>query len=232
MAPEQTTETIVMRSINYAESTNILSVTTRRAGLADVCYVDICMLKNALGAKGPTTIDNILRFFPCEIEADIKGNIVNKIAEVNSAQMPPDEFDFDKIPEHSQSDHVSETSDSSESSDSDTDDSDSDISSLSELSQSSSSDDDDDNDKNDDAGSNTSGYEQSDEDKDNKTDEASSHSEAEISEVENVAFNPHIAKNIKQEKVDNDENVTGINKSDADNGKDKSDIGDDTEHVK
>lgn len=62
----------------------------KRSGLADICYIDIITLKNALGAHGPATIDNILGFFPCNVEIDIQGNMITSIIEVKNAALPSD----------------------------------------------------------------------------------------------------------------------------------------------
>lgn len=91
--PDTTTKILCLGAINYAESTNILAIKTRRSSLADICNVDIPTLKNAQGDYCPATIDNMLRFFPCDVEVDIQGNMITSIIQVKNAVLPPDSPD-------------------------------------------------------------------------------------------------------------------------------------------
>lgn len=45
---------------------------------------------DTLEMKGPPSIDNILRYFPCELEVDIRGNIITAIVAIRECQDVPD----------------------------------------------------------------------------------------------------------------------------------------------
>lgn len=62
----------------------------------DIAYIDIDLLMDTLDMKGPPTIDNILKYFPCELEVDIKGNVITSIVAIKSCQTVPDSPDEDE----------------------------------------------------------------------------------------------------------------------------------------